>query len=142
MDAPEFVLPRHVAKRLKRHCNFDCVTVLGYHTSGFHNDVETEVFSLTISPNSIGLDSERIEVKLIGFTLIVEGIKKDANVVVIKDVIALGNVRADLIRFVVTVKRDVQKLWVIAEKHFGWFRRRDVIARLSLIEILQHDGFL
>src|SRR5712692_7083291 len=40
------------------------------------------------------------------------------------------------------MKSDVEKFRIVAEHYFGWFRWSNVVARLDLIEIFQHDGVL
>src|SRR6185369_792322 len=104
VDAPHFVFAGNVAQRLERNRDLDRVAIFGDHSLRFHHQIETEIFSLSLGPNSIGLDAERIEVKLVSTTLIVEGVEENADVIVIPDLIALGDVGADFRGIVEAVK--------------------------------------
>ncbi len=104
------------------------------HALRFKHKIRIEIFVI-ISPGAVGLNAERIEIEFVGLALIVKGVEQDANVIVIKNVISLGNVGSHFVGFVVTMKRDVEKLRIVAEHHLSWFGRRDVVAGLNLIEI-------
>jgi hypothetical protein len=63
---------------------------------------------------TISLDSERVEIKLIGSSLVVKSIEEDTNVVIVENVVSLGNGCTDLRRIVITAKSDIEELRIIA----------------------------
>jgi hypothetical protein len=67
------------------------------------------------------LNAERIEIKFVSLAPIVESVEEDADVIVVEDIVALGDVRAHLVRFIETMKGYVDKLRVTSEKYFGGF---------------------
>src|SRR5512132_2105326 len=73
--APERVLAAVVANRLKRDCNFNGVTVGGQRPFRLKHDVETEIFIPTVSPDAVGLDAERVEIKLVRLAFVVKSVE-------------------------------------------------------------------
>ena len=69
--------------------------------------------------------------------MVVEGVEQHSDVIVVEDIVALGDVGANLGRVVIAMKGDVEKFRVVTEKDFGRSRRRDVVPRRSLIKVLQ-----
>src|SRR5258706_3771623 len=139
MRAPEFVLARDVAKRLKRNRCLDGPSVRGQHALRFHHDIRIEVFILAVGPDAVRLHAKRIEIKLVSFAMVVEGIEKNSDVVIVKNVIAFGYVGAHLVGLVIAVKRDVKKLRIITQQHFGRLGWCKVVTRLDLIEIRSEE---
>ncbi len=142
MHAPKRVLPGNVANRFKGNRHFDRITVAGHHAFRLDHDIKTKVFALSVSPDPICLHAERIKIKLVGFSFIVEGVKKNSHVVVVEDIVSLRNGRANLVGFVIAMEGYIEKLWIVAKHHLGRLRWRDVVARLHLIEILEHNRIL
>src|SRR6185503_954761 len=139
MYAPQLVFAGDVAQRLERNRNLDSVAISRDHPLRFHHQIETEIFALAFGPNPICLDAKRIEVKLVSASLIVEGIEENADVVVVPDVVAFRDVRADLGGIVETVKRDVKKAGVVTKSYFGAVFRDEIVAGLDLVEVFQHN---
>src|ERR1051326_1541237 len=110
MSAPQFVLTRYIAQRLKRDRSFDGPTVGCKQTLRFHHDVGIEIFALPISPNAVGLNSQRIEIKFIGLTSIIESVEENADVIIIENIVAFSDRGPDFVRLVVTMKGDIDKL--------------------------------
>ena len=94
---------------------------------------------MRLGQRSVGLDAERVKEERVGFALVVKGVDEHADVIVFPDVVALRDGSAHFARLVGAAEGYVPGLAVIAEKHLGGFGRRDVIARLYLVKILQHD---
>jgi hypothetical protein len=132
--APEFIFAGNVAQRLEGNGYLDDPTVVRHAALRFHYDVRIEIFAV-VGPTAIGLYPERIEIKLIGFASVVESVEQNADVIVVEDVVPLGDGRANFVRLVVTMKGDVDEFRIAPEKYFGWFRGRDVVTGLDLIEI-------
>src|SRR6185369_14936753 len=110
------------------------------HALRLHDQIETEVFTLSFGPDAVGLDAERIEVKLVRSSLVVESVEENADVVVVPDVVALRDVGAHFRRIVETMKCEVEKVRIVAEPDFGFVLRDEIVARLDLVEVLQHGG--
>src|SRR5215213_6283886 len=138
MYAPQLIFPRDVTQRLKRNRDFDRVAVARDHSLRVHDQIETEVFALAFSPNPIGLDSERVEVKLVSASLIVESVEEDADVIVVPDVVALRDIRAHFRRIVETMECDVEVACVVTEHHFGAILGYEIVAGLNLVEVLEY----
>src|SRR6185369_505565 len=131
-----------IAQRLERNRDLDRVAIFREYSLRLHHQVEAEVFAYAFRPNAVGLYAERVEVKLVSSSLIVEGVEKNADVVVVPDLVALRYVGADFCGIVETVKRDVKKMRVVAEADFRAILRDKVVAGLNLVEIFEHDGRL
>ncbi len=142
VNAPQLVFTGNVAQRLERNRDFDRVAIFGKDPLRLHDEVQAEVFALAFGPDTVGLHAERIEIKLVSSPLIVEGVEENADVVVVPDVVALGDVGAYLCGIVETVKRDVDKTRVVTKTNFGAIFRDEIVARLNLVEIFKHDGSL
>src|SRR5258705_3672880 len=97
MHAPQSIFPANVANRFERNGNFDRVAVSCDHSFRLEHNVETEIFALSVRPDSVSLHAERVEIKLVGFPLVIEGVKKNADVIVIKNIVSLWNIGAHLI---------------------------------------------
>src|SRR2546422_4953986 len=98
MHTPQRTFPRVITNRLEWNCNFDRVAVVCDHTLRLNYDIETEVFALSISPDSISLHTERVEIKLVSLPLVVKSIKENADIIIIKNIVSLRNIRAHLVR--------------------------------------------
>src|SRR5215208_3251630 len=134
MYSPQLVFARNIAQRLERDRDFDRVAIARDHSFRLHDQIEAEVFTLSFSPNAVGLHAEWIEVKLVSSPLIVESVKENADVIVVKDVVALRDVCAHLGGIVETMKCDVEKTWVVAQPDFGAILRDEIVAGLHLVE--------
>ena len=137
MHSPKFVFAGNVPKRLKRYCDFDRVTVSGNHSFGFKHYVQTEIFTHSLSPYAISLNTKGIEIEFVGAPLIVEGVEQYADVIVVPDAVALGNVGANFVGFVEAMKRDVEEARIVAEAYFCFVLGNQIVARLYLVEILE-----
>src|ERR1041384_7670828 len=131
VDSPQLVFTRNVTQRLERKRNLNRVTIARHHSLRVHHQIETEVFTLSFGPDAIGLNTERIEVKLVSASLIVEGVEENADVIVVPDLVAFGNVCANLRGIVVTVKGDIEKPRIVAQHHFGAVFRNQIVAGRS-----------
>src|SRR5437016_280283 len=78
MGAPELVLARDITQRLERDRGFDGPTVGSHQALRFHHDVRIKILALPISPNAVGLNSQRTEIEFIGLASIIESVEKDA----------------------------------------------------------------
>src|SRR6266699_2448536 len=78
----------------------------------------------------------------VGASLIVERVEKETDVIIAEDFITLRDGRAHFFGFVVTMKSQVKRLRIVADHGLSRFRRRNVIARLRLVEIPQHSRLL
>ena len=45
--------------------------------------------------------------------MVVEGVEQHADIIVVEDVVALGDVRANLRRIVITMESYVKKSWIV-----------------------------
>src|SRR5215216_2527125 len=106
--SPQLVFAGNIAQRLERDRDFDRVAVARDHSFRLHDEIETEVFALSFSPNAVGLYAEWIEVKLVSSSLVVESVEQNTDVIVIPDIVALRNVCAHLGGIVETMKCDVE----------------------------------
>src|SRR5204862_7012365 len=78
----------------------------------------------------------------ISFATVVEGVEKNSYVIIVPDVVALGNGGADLIRFVVTMECNVEKFRIVTEQYFRGFGRRNIVAGLGLVKVFEHRSAL
>ncbi len=78
------------AKRFERNRNLNVEAGLVNDAFRFHQQVDTEIFAASFCQYAVTLNAEWIEEHFKGFALIVKGIKKEADVVVLKNVVALG----------------------------------------------------
>src|SRR5258706_88855 len=83
------VLTRHVTQRFERNCYFDRPPVGAHYAFRLQHDVRIEIFVI-ISPDTVGLHAQRIEIKFVCLAAVVESVEQDPNVIVVKDVISLG----------------------------------------------------
>ena len=108
MNTPVPILSCFVAQRFEGDCNLDCIAVSSQRALRLHNEVRIEVFVEDwILPDAVLLNSEGIEIKLVCFPLVVEGVQQHADVIVVKDIVALGYICPHLRRIVITVKSYV-----------------------------------
>src|SRR6185295_5909146 len=138
MDSPQLVFTRNVPQRLERDRNFNRVTIARHHSLRIHYEIETEVFALSFGPDTVCLNAERIEVKLVSASLIVEGVEENADVIVVPDLVALRNVGAYLRGIVVTVESDIEKPRIVAKHDFGAIFRNQIVTGLNLVEVFQY----
>src|SRR6185436_10087667 len=104
---PELVLACLVPQGLKRNCYLDDEAVGSHHAFRLHHDVDTEVVVTAFGKKPILLNAQRIKEEFVGTSLVVEGVEYQSNYVVVKNVIALGDVRANLRHVVVGVEREI-----------------------------------
>src|SRR2546423_1822327 len=107
MHAPQTPAPGFIAKRLEGNSYFDRVAVVGQYALRLHDYVNAEIFVLSFGAYGVGLHAQRIEEKLVGFALVVEGVKEEANVIVVENLIALCYRRAHLSVIIEGAKRYV-----------------------------------
>ena len=74
--------------------------------------------------------------------MIIKRVKQHADIVVIKNIVTLGEICPHLSRVVIAMKGDVKKSRIVAEKNLGLLRRSDIVARRCLIEVLEPRGIL
>src|SRR5215212_9944544 len=120
--SPQLVFAGNIAQRLERDRDFDRVAIACDHSFRLHDQIEAEVFTLSFSPNAVGLHAEWIEVKLVSSPLIVESVEENADVVIVK-----------------TMKCDVEKTRVVAQSYFSAILRDEIIPGLHLVEVFE-DG--
>src|SRR6266446_1346751 len=121
--APEMRAPQHtfagiITNRFKRYRNFNRITVAGQHSLRLEHNVEAKVFISSSIPRAVCLYAKRVEIKLVGFALVVESIEQDADVIIVKDVVSLGNIYAHLVRLVVAMERNIKKSLIIPKDDF------------------------
>src|SRR5689334_10701606 len=131
--APEFSLAGFEAQRLERDRDLDVEASLVNDAFRLHQQIDAEVFAASFGENAVALNAERIEEHFKGLALVVESVEEEADVIVLKDVVALRDRRAHLVGLVGRFESDVEKLGIVTEQDFRRLRRRDVIARLNLI---------
>nr|QEO74674.1 hypothetical protein [uncultured bacterium] len=105
-----------------------------------HHNINGEVFIFSLGVNAISLDAERVEEQLIRPPLIVEGIEQHADVIIVENVITFRHGGAHTVRFVVRKKSYIEHPGIVTHENFGGPRRRDVIAGVRLVEVLEHCG--
>src|SRR4030095_5987686 len=127
VDAPEFVFSCHVTQRLERNCHLDRVAVLGDEPFRLHHQVETKVFTLSFGPDSVCLDAEWIEIKLVRSSLIIERVEEDPDGAVVPDLSTFRNVGPHFAWLVITMKRDVDEPRVVTQPYFGAIRRNEIV---------------
>ncbi len=138
MRSPLFPFARFVANRLERDSDLDDVPVRGRRPLRVHDDVDVVVLALRLSEHTVRLHAEWVEEENVRAALVVEGVEVDADIIVVEDLVALRNRRADLVGFVVeAAERDEEGLAVVTEQNLGPLRRLDVVARLNLKEVLE-----
>src|ERR1044072_3130853 len=135
MDSPQLVFSCNVTQRLERNRDFNRVTIARHHSLRFHHEIETEIFALSFGPDAVGLNAKRIEGKLVTAALTVEGVEEKADVVLVPDWVAFGNVGAYLRGIVVTVEGDIEKPRIVAKHDLGAVFRNQIIAGLDLVEV-------
>src|SRR6266542_325501 len=138
MYSPLLILSRQITQRLKGNSNFNCISIIGHKPFRLHNNVETEIFVLSLAPDAVGLHAQRIEVKLICLAMVVERIKQNAYIIVVPNIVSFGNICSHLPRFVITVKSDVERFGIVAKQYLSGICWCNIVARLNLIKILQH----
>src|SRR5438552_12060661 len=142
MNAPKLALACFIAKRLERDRDFYYPAIRRDHSLGFHHDVHAEVRAGAFSHDSVSLHSERIKAEEVCPPLIVEGVKIDPHIVFAKNLVAFGYARPHFVGLIVTMKGDVERPCIVADHHLRRFRRRYVVAGISLQEILEHRRLL
>jgi hypothetical protein len=70
--------------------------------------------------------------------LIVKRIEKDAKVIFPKNLIALGDRGANLVRIVVGMNSKVKEFRVITHIDDGWLGGFGVVARVGLVEVFEN----
>src|SRR6185295_4662791 len=119
MEAPQLSLASFITQRLERNSDFDRITVGGHSSLRLHHDVDTEIIIGPFGEKSVLLNSQGIEEKLVSSSSIVKGVEQQADDVVVKNTVALGDRGADLGRIIVSMKRKVDETRIIAGQHFG-----------------------
>src|SRR5262245_36363330 len=140
MRVPQLALARLVSQRFEGDGDLDRVAFIGHDALRFHDDVYAVILAVALGEDTVELYAERIEEERVSAAPVVEGVQVEADVIIVKNLIAFGHGRAHLSRFVRRTKADVQMLLVIAEQDLGRLGRGDVIAGLDLVEILYYRG--
>src|SRR6266487_1117177 len=117
MCPPQFVFPGNITKRFKRNRDLDSPTVFGQQALRLEYKIRIEVLALAIGPDTVGLNAQRINIELVSLAVVVEGVKQKADIIIVKDIVAFGDVRAYLGRFVITMKCDVKEFRIVTEHY-------------------------
>src|SRR6185369_6086047 len=121
MRAPKSSFAGFESQRLERNRDLNFESGFVNDAFGFHQQVDAEVFTASFTDDAVALNAEWIEEDLEGFTFVVERVEHEADVVVLKNVVALRDCRADFVGFVGGFECDVEKLRIEADENFGWF---------------------
>ena len=91
----------------------------------------------------IHLHAERIDEKLEGPSLIVEGVQHDADEVVVEGRVPIDHVGSNGLRIIVVgLESDIDMTAAVGDQTLGLHRRRDVLARAGLILQVDSGSFL
>src|SRR4030095_7172900 len=108
------------------------------HTLRVHQDVNAEIFTAAFGHDAVALNTQRVKEHFKRLALVVESIEHDTDVIVLKDIVALGHRSPDLVRFISSFEGDVEELCVESDQYFGRLRRRRIVTRLDLIEVFKN----
>src|SRR5690349_5470894 len=113
--APEFAFARFEAKRLERNRDLDVEAGLVNDALRLHQQVHAEIFAASLGDDAVPLNPQRVEKDLESLAPVVERVEHEPDVIVLKDVVALGHCRAHFVRLVNRFESDVEKLRIVAD---------------------------
>jgi len=82
--------------------------LLSKHAFRFHYDVEAIIFAATFRKSSVSLNAERIEKQKIRLALVVKSVEVNKNIIVVKNVVASGNCRANRVSILFDAKSHIK----------------------------------
>src|SRR5215213_9876519 len=110
VNAPQLALARLEAKRLERNCYLDIEACFVNDALRLQQQIDAEVFAAAFRDDAVALDSEWIEKDLKGFSFVVESVEHEPDVIVVEDVVALGDGGAHFVGIVCRFESNVEKL--------------------------------
>ena len=123
------------AKAPERNRHPHDVAEAGEAAAGVPDRVETEIVPLSLGDDAVQLDAERRDEKLVGALAVVEGVEKDADKVVVEDLLPPRHPGADTRRIDrMADEHRIQVGVVIRDVHFGPLGGGRQVLRLTLEE--------
>src|SRR5215510_1167626 len=107
MGVPQLALARFVAQRFERDGDLDRVAFISHYALRLHDDVYAVILAIIFGEDAVELHAERIEEERVSPSPVVERVQIEADIIIVKNLIAFGYGRAHLSRIVCSAKADV-----------------------------------